>query len=31
MDNDPHTFRIGPIAGIEEVMRNFYVCNVRFK
>lgn len=29
MDNDPHALRIGPVAGIEEIMRNFYICNVR--
>lgn len=29
MDNDSHTFGIGPKARVEEIMCDFYVCNVR--
>ena len=28
MHKDPHTFRIGPEAGVEEVMRDLYVRDV---
>lgn len=31
MDNDSHTFRVGPKSGVEEVICDFYVCHIRLK
>ena len=31
MNNDSHTFRISLVAGVEEIMCDVHVCNVRLK